>query len=385
VRKATESSRDLRPSVDGRDLTALVRGNTRFALELFDRMRTEAPDENLAFGPYSVSHALAMLYAGARGETALALRNSLHFDVEPTRFHLTMNGLDLELAARNSDVLLRNANQAWVQRGSDVEADYLDVLTRDYGAPLAELDFHAPEGARGTINAWVADVTEKMIPELLPAGAIREDTVLVLTNAMYMDAPWKYAFDPALTGKGAFQIASGLRVDVDMMHFDDYLPSARGNDWAAVEIPYRGDEVSMFVVVPQDLVEFESRLTPELLSEIRGSIRSGGIHLSLPRFKFRFRAPLEEALTSLGLGILFDAPDLSGILPGGGVVDSVAHEAFIEVDEEGTRAAAATGVPIVSSHGPWIDVDRPFLFFIIDKLTGTVLFLGRVLDPRAQP
>jgi serpin B len=382
VLKATVQSRELSPSVDGRDLTALVTGNTELALSLFEQLREQAPSENMALGPYSISQAMAMLYAGARGETAEEMRQVLHFTVDSAALHPTFNGLDLELASRNSDIVLRNANQAWLATGFEANPEYLDVLTRDYGAPLVALDFASDaEAARGVINQWVSDVTEEKIPTLFPVGTIPGNTVLVLTNAMYMDAPWKYQFDPASTRAAPFTLGDGSSVMVDTMHYDEFLPSASGDGWQAVELPYRGDEVSMFVVVPDDLEQFEAALTSELLDSILGEIRDGGIHLSFPRFSYRFHASLIEPFEALGLSSLFSAPDLSGIA-GGLAVAAIEHEAFVEVDEEGTRAAAATGVAVVDSHGPSISVDRPFLFFIVDKPTGSVLFLGRVLDPR---
>lgn len=382
VLKATVHARDLAPSVDGRDLTALVSGNTELALSLFAAMRAQAPDENIALGPYSISQAMAMLYAGARGETAREMEAALRFTLGAPRLHATFNGLDLELASRNSDITLRNANQAWLAEGFSPNPDYLDVLTRDYGAPLSVLDFAAaPEAARGVINDWVSEVTADKIPELFPPGTIASDTVLVLTNAMYMDAPWKYQFDPASTSPLGFTLLDGTRVTVPTMHYNEFLPSGAGDGWQAVELPYRGDEVSMFVVVPEEFAAFEAALDSARLDEVVGAMRDGGIHLSLPRFSYRSHASLIEPLAALGLTTLFEAPDLSGIAPGLQVA-AVEHEAFIEVDEEGTRAAAATGVAVPGSHGPTVTVDRPFLFFIIDKPTRTVLFLGRVLDPR---
>jgi serpin B len=300
----------------------------------------------------------------------------------PPPFHSTFNGLDLELGSRNSDILLRNANQAWLAPGFNPNPDYLDVLTRDYGAPLVGLDFPSdPDAARGVINQWVADVTEQKIPTLFPSGTISSQTVLVLTNAMYMDAPWKYQFDPAQTRPAPFTLIDGSSVMVETMGYDDFLPTAYGDGWQAVELPYRGDEVSMFVIVPENLLQFEAGLTAAVLDDILGEIQDGGIHLSFPRFTYKFHASLIEPLEALGLSSLFSAPDLSGIA-GGLSIEAIEHEAFIEVDEAGTRAAAATGVAVAESHGPTVDVNRPFLFFIVDKLTGTVLFLGRVLDPR---
>jgi serpin B len=380
--KAAVQERDVAPAVDGRDLTSLVAGNTAFALELFAELRAASPGSNVALGPYSISQALAMLYAGARGSTAAEMAESLHFASDMGTFHPTFNGLDLELLSRNSDVLLRNANQAWVREGVSPAPDYLDVLTESYGAPLATLDFTQPEAARATINDWVSEVTAQKIPELFPAGTIDGSTVMVLTNAMYLDAPWKYQFDPASTRPSPFTLLGGAQVQVDTMHYDEFLPTAYDDDWVAVELPYVGDELSMIVVVPQALEAFEAALTPERLDALIGALRDGGVHLSLPRFSFSFHAGLKPALSALGLASLFDAPDLSGMGVGNVFVSAVEHEAFIEVDEEGTRAAAATGVAVNDSHGPTIDVDRPFFFFIIDKPTRSVLFLGRVLDPR---
>jgi serpin B len=385
VRLGSVKERDTGPVVDGRDLTALVRGNTAFALEMFATLSKSAPDQNFALGPYSISQAMAMLYAGARGETAQEMRTALHFDVDAERFHQTFNGLDLELRSRDGDITLRIANQVWSQTGFDPLPGFLDVLTRDYGAPLAVLDFAAnAEQARAVINGWVGRATEDKISELFPSGTIQSNTKLVLTNAIYMDAPWKYKFDPQLTRPSSFTLPNGSRVMVDMMHFNDFLPSAWSAEWQAVELPYRGDEVSMIAVVPQDLLAFEAALTAELLSKVVDEIRDGGIHLSFPRFTFSAHSPLVDAFRALGAPSLFDGADLSGIGGEGLFVSAIEHEAYVQVDEEGTKAAAATGVAIAGSHGPTIDFDRPFMFFILDRPTGTVLFVGRVTDPRAS-
>ena len=226
--KATLQSRELNPQVDGRDLTTLVAGNTAFALNMFNRLRSSS--QNVAVGPYSISQAMAMLYAGSRGVTELELRSVLGFGVDATRVHPTFNGLDLELQSRNPDIFLRNANQVWLDRGFAPLPEFLDVMTGDYGAPLAVVDFAGDaEAARSTINDWVSQVTEEKISELFPAGSIDGTTVLALTNAMYMDAPWKYTFDAAATRPAAFSLLDGSSVMVPMMHFNDFLPSAAGD------------------------------------------------------------------------------------------------------------------------------------------------------------
>jgi serpin B len=167
-----------------------------------------------------------------------------------------------------------------------------------------------------------------------------------------------------------------------MMHYNEFLPSAHGTGWEAVELPYRGDEVSMIAVVPEEFAAFEASLTPARVSEIVGAIRDGGIHLSFPRFTFSFHSSLIDSFTELGAPSLFhEDADLSGI--GSELrVAAIEHEAYIQVDEEGTKAAAATGVAIADSHGPTISFTQPFFFFIVDRPTRSLLFLGRVLDPR---
>lgn len=377
------TSRDVSPTVHGQDLTALVDGNTAFALDMFATLGAAEPDANIALGPYSISQAMAMLYAGARGVTTDEMRDALHFDVELPEFHPTFNGLDLELLSRNGDITLSIANQLWAQTGFDPLPEFLDVLTENYDAPLALEDFAAdPEAARATINDWVAQATGDKIPMLFPRGSIASNTKLVLTNAMYLDAPWKYQFDPSDTQPQAFTLLDGSQVMVDTMHFDEFLPSGFGDGWQAVELPYKGDEVSMIAVMPDDLPEFEAALTPQQLDEILNAIEDGGIHLSLPRFTFSYHASLVDAFKALGARSLFDGADLSGIGGGGLFVSAIEHEAFVEIDEEGTRAAAATGVAVADSHGPTVSFDRPFMFFIVDRPTSTLLFLGRVVDPR---
>lgn len=384
VSKGAVLERDAAPAYAAGDLAALVSGNTAFALELLARARAAAPDENVALAPYSISQALGMLYAGARGHTARELEAALHYTLEPAALHRTFNALDGMLGARNGDILLRNANQVWAAAPMEVRTEYLDVLTRDYGAPLARLSFASdPELGRSVINGWVHEATERRIAELLPAGSIEERTRLVLSNAMYMDAPWELAFDAARTAPGRFSLASGAAVEVPMMQLQASLPSAEAAGWQAVELGYRGGEVAMLVVVPTELAEFEAGLTPGLLAEIRGALQSDPARLALPRFAFGFHTSLRDALAELGVSSLFTAPDLTGMSDEPLVVASIEHEAIVEVDEDGTRAAAATAVVVQTRGTPRsIEVNRPFLFFVIDEPTGSVLFGGRVLDPR---
>jgi serpin B len=380
----TIKARDRSGKAAGADFTAVVAGNTAFAVDAYRALRVASPGKNLALGAYSVSQVLGMLYAGARGVTADEMKKALRWDLPPERAHVAMNALDLELRTRAEDVTLAIANRVFAQRGTALLPSYLDVLTRDYGAPLAVADFAADaEASRATINDWVRRVTVGKIPQLFPAGTIRGNTKVVLVNAMYLDAPWKYRFDPASTRRAPFSLPGGERVEVDTMRFDEFLPSGRGDDWVAVELPYRGDELSMLIVAPRDLDAFEAALTPARLAEIAAQVKPGGIHLSLPKFTFSFHTSLVDTLEALGMGSLFRGGDLSGMTGAPGLaVDAVEHETFLDVDEAGTKAAAATGAAIADSHGPTVVIDRPFLFVVRDRPTGAVLFLGRVVDPR---
>lgn len=345
-------------------------------------------EDNLVLGPYSLSTALLMAYAGARGSTATQMSEVLHLGRDGPALYDAVNALDLSLARRDSEgVEFRVANRAWAQEGLDLLDGYLDILTGSFGAPLAPVDFAAdPEGARGMINRWGAELTSGGIDELFPEGTITSLTVLVLANGVYLDAEWAFPFDPEQTRPEAFTLADGTKVQVPTMRYDQELPSAGGEGWQAVELPYAGEALSMVVIVPDDLAAFEASLTAEKLATILEAPVPDGIHLTLPRFAARSHVDMIPTLRALGMTDAFDdgRADLSGMIGSGGLfIDAVEHEAFVTVDEAGTEAGAMSGVGVAGSHGPTISVDRPFLFAVRDGGTGALLFLGRVLDPRA--
>jgi serpin B len=383
VAYGTVRERDRSGGAEGADFTAVVAAQNALTLRLLTALRDSNGERNLAVGGYSMNQVLGMLYAGARGTTATDMQRALEWTMPPERLHATLNALDLEIGTRAEDVVLTAANRMWGQKGLALQTEFLDVLTRNYGAPLALADFAAaPEQARATVNDWVKRATGDKIAELFPAGTINGLTRLVLANAIYLDAPWKYKINRAHTSPAPFQLLDGTQAMVPMMHYDEFLPSASDPEWQAVELPYQGDELAMVVIVPRNLRSFEMQLTPGKLDEVFARIREGGIHLSLPRFKFSFHSSLRQALTGLGLGSLFGGADFSGISAATDLnVEHFEHEVFVEVDEEGTRAAAATGASLLASHGPTVVVNRPFLFAIRDRPTGTLLFLGRVVDP----
>ena len=380
----TERSVDI--GADGRNTTAAIAGMNEFSVDLYRSVAAES-EGNVLLSPYSVSFALSMIYAGANGQTEEEMSAVLHAGGVDD-WHEGINAYDLSLDARTagSPTEWNSANKVWTTPGLDLTVEYLDVLTGDYGSPMAVADFGSnADGERQIINDWISGQTNELIPELFPAGSLDPSTAMVLVNAIALDAPWEFPFDPSSTSEEPFTLPGGSTVDVDMMHYDEFLPSAYGENYQAVEVPYGGGALSMVVIVPTDLAEFESTLSTSVLEGVIDSINDGGIHLSLPKWSSRTELTLNETLIDLGMPSAFGAgADFSGMTGSPGLfLDLVEHEAFIEVDEAGTRAAAATGGAMADSHGSTVTVDRPFLYVIRDKNAGTILFIGRVLDPTA--
>jgi serpin B len=380
-------AREAAPDVSTDALASVAQADAEFALDLFRELSAES-NENLVVGPHSIWTALAMVWAGTRGQTASEMADVLHFDQAHDRLTPLLNALDLAILSRNQPgaVDLRLANQVFAEPRLPLLDGYLETLTRDFGAPLAELAFSDPEAARQVINDWAADRTNDRIKELFPPGTITPLTVLVLCNAVSMDAAWTYLFDPALTTVAPFRLADGTTINVPTMHFNLYLPLATGVDFQAVELPYGKGDLSMVVVVPDDLDAFAGNVDPDGLRQIFDAISEQGIHLHLPKFSFSSDVALDETLQRMGIRSAYGASaDFSGMTGRPGLfLDTVQHEAFIEVDEAGTEAHAATGAAMAVSHGPTIMVDRPFFFVIRDRPTGAILFLGRVTDPSAD-
>ena len=359
-----------------------------FAVDLYTAIASRE-EGNVVVSPYSVTFTLGMIYAGARGDTATEMATVLHAG-DPAGWQEGINAYDLTLDSRTagSPTTWTAANKVWTQPGLALREDYLDVLTGVYGSPLAEADFATDaEGERQVVNAWVEQQTIDLIPELFPKGSLDESTVMVLVNAVALDAPWEFPFDPASTSDEPFTRSNGLTVDVATMHYDEFLPSAVTEEYQAVELPYGGGALSMLVVMPTDLATFEANLTVESLTGVFDSITDGGIHLSIPKWSARTHLTLNDTLVAMGMPTAFGSgADFSGMVEGGGVwLDRVEHEAFVEVDEQGTRAAAATGGAMLGSHGPTVTINQPYLYVIRDRGAGTVLFVGRVADPSITP
>ena len=326
----------------------------------------------------------------------------MHFDLPPAELHEALNALDLELESRGRSsggsipFQLKSASSVWGQLDYELGAGFLDTLAVNYGAGVHVVDFAAAEDARGQINDWVADRTDGKIEELIPGGLLNGRTRLVLTNAMYFAAAWTDPFESDDTHDDVFHARAG-DVTVPMMRQDSAdLAYGVGPRFTAVELPYDGDEVSMVVVLPElldgesgdPLALLEAELSADKIAEITASLQDAtDLHVVLPKFTFRATFGLTDALKAFGMVDAFEPElaDFSPINPEPQLhVWRALHEGFIQVDEEGTRAAAATAVVLGDdSAPPSVVVDRPFLMMIRDRPTGQILFIGRVLDPSA--
>jgi serpin B len=395
----SDKERVTSPDVAASDLADLVSGNSAFAFDLYQFLREEKADDNLFYSPYSISLALAMTYAGARGETERQMADTLHFALPQERLHPAFNGLDLELARRGEGAAgkdgegfrLNIVNAIWGQDGYEFLSEFLDTLAENYGAGLRLLDFaKAPEESRVTINDWVSEQTEGRIEDLIPQGVINELTRLVLTNAIYFNAAWAEPFEENLTEDGPFHLLDGGEVTVPMMRQTASFGYARGEGYQAVELPYDGRELAMVILLPDAgaFEPFEGALDAGQVDAILKGLAYREVALTMPKFEIESDFSLAEALIAMGMPDAFSMDaDFSGM---DGTYDlfirDVVHKAFVSVDEAGTEAAAATAVVMelkaaMPEEPVEVTVDRPFLFLIRDIETGTVLFVGRVVDP----
>ena len=392
------------PAVGAAELGELVRGNNAFAFDLY---RTLSGGEgNLFYSPFSISQALAMTSAGARGETLRQMEATLHHRLPQRSLHPAFNTLDRTLASRGqepggtpSDVgeggqyfRLNIANAVWGQDGFHFLPDFLDLLAEHYGAGMMAVDFMgAPNESRVRINDWVAEETEGKVKDLLAPGVIEDSTRLVLTNAIYFNASWLWKFNPRDTEVRPFHLAGGGAVSVPMMAetSKDFYGYARGDGYQVVDVPYSWGEMSMTILLPDEgaLEEFEGSLDAETLNRIIDDIEIDYITLTMPLFEFESEFSLGDTLAEMGMPDAFGGgADFSGMTGSRDLwISEVVHKAFVSVDEEGTEAAAATAV-VVPTSGPTkepieVTVDRPFIFLIRDTGTGTLLFLGRVSNP----
>lgn len=373
---------------------SLVEGNSAFALDLYAQLKPERG--NLFFSPYSLSSALAMTYAGAWGTTSAEMEKVLHFTRGQDGTQSAFSSLQarLEEVQKAGGIQLAIANSLWPQAGHPFLPEYLAQVESTYGAAITPLDFAGEtEAARLRINQWVAKKTCDKIQDLIAPGALDPLTRLVLVNAIYFKGNWASRFSRQQTEKSVFHVSPAATVPAAMMSQTHRFPYAEFDDGQIVKLPYADGGLSMWVVLPKEtggLGAIESRLSPDLLAEWRERLAEREVRVYLPKFKITWGAfALNKPLKALGMVAAFSAAraDFSG-MDGqlhGLYIGLVLHKAFVEVNEEGTEAAAATAV-VMKARGipsPPLEfrADHPFLFLIQEESTGSLLFLGRLADP----
>jgi serpin B len=383
--------------VDEADLRAVAAGETAFALDLY-RQVSNADDlrgKNLFYSPLSIYLAFAMTYAGASGTTAAQMAETFGFAAAED-LHPVLNLLDQRLAG-DQNFELAIANSLWGQDGFAFRQGYLEELARSYGAGLRLVDFVDAanrEAARLAINGWVEEQTNDRIKDLVPQGTLTELTRLVLANAIYFKADWRFPFSKEATADRSFTLNDGTTVRVPSMYRANMpLRYAALKEYEVVELPYDGTEISMLVLLPRkgEFEALESWLDAATLDGTLGSLLPRTVSVTMPKFEFTVDLALKEHLQAMGMTAPFDPgqADFSGIADPANAplyIQDALHKAFVRADEEGTEAAAATAIIVGTTSMP-VDVvelviDRPFVFLIRDDATGTVLFAGRVMDPR---
>lgn len=398
-------ARDLSPSVTPVEMSQLAAGNAEFAMRLYNETAAKA-EGNVFFSPLSVTTALAMTYAGAKGQTATEMATALSFKLPPERLHVAMNALDLALSSRSLDAparkdgkpfALRSVNTTFGQKGYPFEAPYLDTLAKNYGSGVQLADFKAkPDAERLKINAWVEKQTDQKIKDLLGQGTISEITRLVLVNAVYFNADWANPFEKESTKNAPFTKLDGTKADVPTMNQELGVPYLSNDKLDAIELAYEGRKVSMVVVVPKgDFKTFETSFDGNaLLATMAGLSTPTPVRVALPKFELTGESvSLTKPLKTLGMVSPFseEKADFSGMLAPSVDklhISDVIHKAFVRVDEKGTEAAAATAVVMAGATSIPVDppkvfrADRPFLVFIRDVPTNTVLFTGRIVSPQ---
>lgn len=392
-------SRDTAPSTS--KLSTLVTDNTEFAFDLYHQIASEQ-DGNIIFSPYSISLGFAMLYAGASGETAEQMAETLHYTLPQEQLHPAFNALDLALQPLHppdkddnslDNLTLSIANAVWGQEGFPFEKAYLDTMGLNYGAPVNLVDFSKnPEGARQTIQQWVEEATTGRIKDIPPPGSITPSTRLALLNAIYFKGEWRYPFNRESTYDGTFHLENSAELCVPMMINDwAYMECGRINDYYAVKMTYGVEETAAMLVLLPDggkFFDFESRLDSDLFQFVLAGIKSTNTRtFTMPRFKFESGIDLRSSLSAMGMTIPFsDNADFTGISSNSLFFDYAQHKATISVDELGTEAAGTTNIfmnisGVLSMCGSEIIADRPFIFTIYDQSTSTILFIGRVMNP----
>ena len=379
-------------TANGKDMPDVVNSNNSFAIDLYRQINAQDTGRNIFVSPFSVSTALAMTFEGSSNNTRNQMAAVMHLDLPDADRQAGFSALLAETSAGpGKHYKLNVANALWGQTGYHFEAPFLNATGKFYGGALKPVDFAGnTEGARVEINTWVEDHTAKMIRDLIPKGAINPDTPLVLTNAIYFKGDWASPFKAATTKDAPFKVSNAINVQVPMMRQTGRFRFVRENGVAAIELPYADDDLSMIAILPDgDIEKMGQSLSLETIQQLCVDMYSEEVDVFLPRFKLEAGYMLAPTLSAMGMPDAFSEKlaDFSGMTGRPNLyISKVIHKARVEVNEEGSEAAAATAVIMApkSVHLEKKEVfraDRPFLFMIVHNSTGAILFMGRLSNP----
>ncbi|AAM06757.1 TPA: serpin family protein [Methanosarcina acetivorans] len=381
-------------SVSDYDIAA---ANNAFAFDMYSQLaRRETGDhENVFFSPHSISASMAICYEGAEDTTKEQISNVFYFPSNKTVLKVRMERINDKINSVNSDYELQTANALWVQEGYPVKETYIHNVQKYYDGEVTNLDFAGkPDASRDTINEWVEARTNDKIKDLVPEDAITADARLIITNAVYFNGKWMYEFDKEMTGKKSFYPTKEEDISVDMMYTCNRFNYGETSKAKIIELPYRGNDLSMYVVLPKsnNIEKFETEFTLNDYTELKNDMEVvEEVKTTIPKFKFETKTELSNSLIEMGVVDAFGQADFSGISDSPLEISRVIHQAFIDVKEEGTEAAAATmeemamGVSISWDAKPKeFTADHPFMFFIEDGRTNCILFMGKVEYPEYE-
>lgn len=365
----------------------VVDGSSKFAFDIFKAINNEDASENIFISPLSISTALTMTYNGAKGDTKADMEKVLGYTgIDSALVNQSYKNLISHLKNIDKNISLNIANSIWIKEGEQLNKEFVTTNEKNFNAEVSSLDF-SDSSSVDTINNWIKDETKGKIEQML-SGPIDPTVIMYLINAIYFKGEWSKQFNPENTFNSDFYSYDGDTVTVEMMSNKDEYEYAKGKNFKAIRLPYGKDKISMHVILPDkgvDINEFINNLTPEQWNDIRNSlIKTNDVTLNLPKFKLEYGIKnLNDSLKSLGMESAFDmSADFSGISEGL-FISNVLHKAIIEVNEEGSEAAAATAV-IMPTSAPIEPItfiaDRPFVFLITDDTTGTIMFMGKVLS-----
>ncbi len=374
--------------------TAIVRSDNQFAVDLYAQLDREQPGKNLFFSPTSISVALAMTAAGARGPTQSEMAQVLHLDADLAQAHAHYHQLlqQWNAAGQKRAYQLRVANRLWGQKGYPIQPDFLALTRQQYGAEMLLVDFAQAAAASREINTWVEQQTNGKIKDLIPPTSLDAMTRLVLTNAVYFKGDWVRPFDKLGTRDEDFAVSAQAKVKTPLMQQQTKMGYAEQETLQALELPYAGRELSMVVLLPKKvdgLPELEKTLTVDKLAALISKLNIREVNAFLPKFKLETSFGLNPTLQAMGMKRAFTREaDFSGISSVEALyISAVLHKAYVDVNEQGTEAAAATGVVVAAMAArlpqpiPVFRADHPFLFLIRDTKAGSILFMGRLTSP----